>query len=267
MFGVAVLNGIVLIAEFNRLEKEGTCDIKERVLKGLHNRLRPVIMTAAVASFGFLPMALSTSAGAEVQKPLATVVIGGLITATLLTLFVLPVFYILFSSYKIDLGFKGKLFKRIAVIALLLGITSVLNTSYGQQSKRFTIYEAIKTALDSNLTIKSAGYSVEVQKALKGASFDLPKTSIDGQYGQFNSYTNDNSIAISQSFDFPSVYFNQHKLANASIQGSELKLMVSKLEISTLVKQVYWHYVYLMARQKLLSYQETFIQGFYELRN
>ncbi len=80
LFGVAVLNGIVLIAEFNRLEKEGVTDITERVLKGLQARLRPVIMTAAVASLGFLPMALSTSAGAEVQKPLATVVIGGLLT-------------------------------------------------------------------------------------------------------------------------------------------------------------------------------------------
>ena len=100
LFGVAVLNGIVLIAEFNRLEKEGITDITERVLKGLHTRLRPVIMTAAVASLGFLPMALSTSAGAEVQKPLATVVIGGLITATFLTLVILPVFYIFFSSRK-----------------------------------------------------------------------------------------------------------------------------------------------------------------------
>ena len=104
LFGVAVLNGIVLIAEFNRLEKEGVTDIKERVLKGLRTRLRPVIMTAAVASLGFLPMALSTSAGAEVQKPLATVVIGGLITATLLTLVILPIFYIAFSSGKIKLS-------------------------------------------------------------------------------------------------------------------------------------------------------------------
>lgn len=98
LFGVAVLNGIVLIAEFNRLEKDGITDINDRVLKGLKTRLRPVIMTAAVASFGFLPMALSTSAGAEVQKPLATVVIGGLFTSTLLTLFVLPVLYILFTK-------------------------------------------------------------------------------------------------------------------------------------------------------------------------
>lgn len=93
LFGVAVLNGIVLIAEFNRLKNEGLTDTKEIILKGTHVRLRPVLMTAAVASLGFLPMALATSAGAEVQKPLATVVIGGLVTSTILTLVVLPCLY------------------------------------------------------------------------------------------------------------------------------------------------------------------------------
>ena len=100
LFGVAVLNGIVLIAYFNQLKNEGMTDIEERVLTGTRVRLRPVLMTAAVASLGFLPMALSTSAGAEVQRPLATVVIGGLISATLLTLLVLPVLYIFFSGEK-----------------------------------------------------------------------------------------------------------------------------------------------------------------------
>ena len=103
LFGVSVLNGIVLINEFNLLKKDGIKDLHERVLKGTSVRLRPVILTAAVASFGFLPMALSTSPGAEVQKPLATVVIGGLITATLLTLVVLPVLYIFFER-----GLKNK---------------------------------------------------------------------------------------------------------------------------------------------------------------
>ena len=98
LFGVAVLNGIVLIAEFNRLVKDGLHDLQEVVIKGTHIRLRPVLMTAAVASFGFLPMALATSAGAEVQKPLATVVIGGLISSTLLTLIVLPCLYIYFTK-------------------------------------------------------------------------------------------------------------------------------------------------------------------------
>jgi cobalt-zinc-cadmium resistance protein CzcA len=98
--GVAVLNGIVLIAYFNQLKKEGMDNIEERVLTGTRVRLRPVLMTAAVASLGFLPMALSNSAGAEVQRPLATVVIGGLISATLLTLLVLPILYIFFSGEK-----------------------------------------------------------------------------------------------------------------------------------------------------------------------
>ena len=103
LFGVSVLNGIVLINEFNLLKKDGIKDLHERVLKGTSVRLRPVILTAAVASFGFLPMALSTSPGAEVQKPLATVVIGGLVTATLLTLIVLPVLYVFFER-----GLKDK---------------------------------------------------------------------------------------------------------------------------------------------------------------
>ncbi len=98
LFGVAVLNGIVLIAEFNRLKKEGLRDLHEIVLKGTEVRLRPVVMTALVASLGFLPMALSQSSGAEVQRPLATVVIGGLISATLLTLIVLPVLYTYFEK-------------------------------------------------------------------------------------------------------------------------------------------------------------------------
>lgn len=98
LFGVAVLNGIVLIAEFNRLKKEGLTDLHNVILKGTEIRLRPVLMTAAVASLGFLPMALATTAGAEVQKPLATVVIGGLISATILTLIVLPCLYIYFEQ-------------------------------------------------------------------------------------------------------------------------------------------------------------------------
>ena len=101
LFGVAVLNGIVLIGTFNQLKKDGMTDVMQRVLEGTKLRLRPVLMTAAVAALGFLPMALSNGAGAEVQRPLATVVIGGLITATLLTLVLLPCLYIIFSKKKV----------------------------------------------------------------------------------------------------------------------------------------------------------------------
>jgi heavy metal efflux system protein len=262
LFGVAVLNGIVLIAEFNRLENEGITDITERVLKGLNTRLRPVIMTAAVASLGFLPMALSTSAGAEVQKPLATVVIGGLITSTILTLLILPVFYVIFSTARLKFRLKNRSLVKPAMIILLIAGTSFLNTISGQQTRKISLHNAIQTALDSNLVIKSAVFSVDVKKALKGASVDLPKTAIDGQYGQFNSFTNDNGVTISQSFAFPTVYVNRNKLANANIRSSEMQYNISLLEIVTQVKQVYWQSVYLASKQKLLAYQDSLYSGF-----
>jgi cobalt-zinc-cadmium resistance protein CzcA len=90
--GVAVLNGVVMISYFNQLREEGR-DVRSAVIEGSLTRLRPVLMTAAVAAFGFIPMALSTSAGAEVQRPLATVVIGGIISSTFLTLVLVPVLY------------------------------------------------------------------------------------------------------------------------------------------------------------------------------
>ncbi len=262
LFGVAVLNGIVLIAEFNRLEKEGITDITERVLKGLHTRLRSVILTGAAPALGFLPMVISTSAGAEVQKPLATVVIGGLITATLLTLIILPVFYIFFSSGKSKIRVNSSPGKRLAIIILLLGGTSVFNPIISQQTKVINLHDAIQMALDSNLSVKSAAASIDMNKTLKGTVFDLPKTVLDGQYGQFNSYTNDNSFSVSQSFAFPSVYFNRSKLVNANIKSSEWKYKVSQLEIATQVKQVYWQYVFLAAKQKLLAYQDSLYSGF-----
>src|SRR5690606_22598051 len=117
-----VLNGIVLIAEFNRLKKEGVDDLYEVVLQGTKTRLRAVLMTASVASLGFLPMALATSAGAEVQKPLATVVIGGLITSTLLTLLVLPCLFIYFEKIKL---FKVKPAKTI-LLFIFLGLGTLV---------------------------------------------------------------------------------------------------------------------------------------------
>ncbi len=98
LFGVAVLNGIVLIGQMNQLQRDGVGDIHERIMESCKTRLRPVLMTALVASMGFLPMALSQGDGAEVQRPLATVVIGGLVTSTLLTLFVLPAIYKMFTK-------------------------------------------------------------------------------------------------------------------------------------------------------------------------
>ncbi len=109
LFGVAILNALVLISTFNKLRQSGM-RMKETIFEGTNSRLRPVLMTAFVATLGFMPMALSTGSGAEVQKPLATVIIGGLITSTLLTLIVLPVLYSMFADDKIKIS---KLFRRI----------------------------------------------------------------------------------------------------------------------------------------------------------
>lgn len=104
LFGVAVLNGIVMIAYFNKLEEEGVNNVHDRIIKGTSARLRPILMTALVASLGFIPMAVSQGSGAEVQRPLATVVIGGLISSTLLTLIVLPVLYGIFVKTKYEIN-------------------------------------------------------------------------------------------------------------------------------------------------------------------
>jgi cobalt-zinc-cadmium resistance protein CzcA len=100
LFGIAVLNGVVMVEHLNHLRHEGQGDggevpepVDDRVERGASDRLRPVLMTALVASLGFVPMAISTTPGSEVQRPLASVVIGGLVTSTVLTLFVLPVLY------------------------------------------------------------------------------------------------------------------------------------------------------------------------------
>jgi cobalt-zinc-cadmium resistance protein CzcA len=262
LFGVAVLNGIVLIAEFNRLEKEGITDITERVKKGLHTRLRPVIMTAAVASMGFLPMALSTSAGAEVQKPLATVVMGGLITATLLTLVILPVFYIIFSSRRLRFSVKKQTSSIVSILLLIFISITFVNISKAQTPKQIKLKDAIQLALDSNLSIRSSVYLLDAQKTLKGTSWDIPKTAIEAQYGQFNSYSKDNSFTISQTLAFPTVYSNQQKLAAAGIKSSEWELKISQLGIVTQVKQIYWQLAYLVGKQKLLIYQDSLFSGF-----
>ena len=147
LFGVAVLNGIVLVGTFNQLEKEGWDDVIKRVIEGTKIRLRPVLMTATVASLGFLPMALSHSAGAEVQKPLATVVIGGLLSATFLTLFVLPLLYIIFNT-KMNLKRKPKVksIVTILVIGLFLSFTS------GQAQSRKSIDDVLNMGLKENFS-------------------------------------------------------------------------------------------------------------------
>ena len=147
------------------------------------------------------------------------------------------------------------------MILFIFGLFASL-PSQAQKSRRINLHEAIQLALDSNLEVRSSVYSVDVQKALKGAAWDLPKTSVDGQYGQFNSYSKDNSFTVSQSFAFPSVYVNQERLANANIKNSEWQLKSSQIEIATQVKQVYSQLTYFYSKYKLGLYQDSLYSGF-----
>jgi cobalt-zinc-cadmium resistance protein CzcA len=262
LFGVSVLNGIVLIAEFNRLKKEGITDVIQRVKKGLNNRLRSIILTGTAPMLGFLPMVISVSAGAEVQKPLATVVIGGLVTSTILTLIVLPIFYIVFSSGKLKLSVKKNSSNALLLAFLVLFGSSFFNLTSAQEARQIMLKDAIRTALDNNLLIKSSVLSVNAQKALKGASWDLGKTDVNIEYGQMNSILKDNSVGVSQSVSFPTVYINQRKLAGAKVSSSEWQLKKSQLEVSNQVKQVYWHLAYLYSKRKLLIYQDSLYNRF-----
>lgn len=252
LFGVAVLNGIVLITEFNRLKMENKYSLSEVVLKGTAIRLRPVLMTATVASLGFLPMAISTAAGAEVQKPLATVVIGGLVTSTILTLIVLPVLYIIFESWK-----KKKVMTLPLVLLLLLSLPAM-----SQDPKPLRMEDAVELALRNNQGIRSSSLEVDRQQALKGTAIDLGKTNADFQYGQFNSNSRDNSITISQGIPYPGVFKNRSLLAEARIEGAKRGVAVSKNELTYAVRSAYTQLSYYYALQELYEQQDSIFGRF-----
>lgn len=262
LFGVAVLNGIVLITEFNRLRKLDKYGLDEIVLKGTAIRLRPVLMTATVASLGFLPMAISTAAGAEVQKPLATVVIGGLITSTILTLIVLPVLYTYFEGYKR----KPKTNVPVAVLAIIAMLTFMVPVANAQQipskGNPLTMEQAVQTAIKNNQAIKSSGLQVNQQQALRGSSTDLGKTNIDVQYGQFNGIKKDNSFSVSQSIPYPGLFKNQRNLYDAQIKGAEINVAVTENELTYQVKNAYMQLAYFVALKDLYQSQDSLYSYF-----
>ncbi|MDQ6763470.1 MAG: CusA/CzcA family heavy metal efflux RND transporter [Bacteroidota bacterium] len=268
LFGVAVLNGIVLIAEFNRLKADGITDVYERVLKGTSVRLRPVLLTAAVASLGFLPMALSTTSGAEVQRPLATVVIGGLISATFLTLVVLPVLYIVFEKKnKKSKNMKPPLKSALMILCVTLSGLLPLVSSAQNVPEALTLQQTIDTALKNNSSIKSANYSVDLQKALRRSAINIDKTNITLTQGQVNSINYDNYLNIVQRFEYPSVYTNQIKLADARIKGSESQLEINKLNLANNVKTAYYQLVYFINKRALFFMQDTLYNNLVKASN
>ncbi len=269
LFGVAVLNGIVLIAEFNRIKAEGETNTKQIVLQGTKHRLRPVLMTAFVASLGFLPMALSNGAGAEVQRPLATVVIGGLLIATFLTLFVLPVLYILFDK----IGNKNSANGNSKVIAtiLLLTIFSFQNANAQpvptSRETTINLQSAIDTALKNNLSVKNEKLNSEYQKKLKAAAVDIPQTNLTGEYGQINSLYNDTKFGISQSIQFPTVYAKQKSLQNETYKSSVLNIAVKEAELKKQVSENFYLLIYLGEKKNILLQNDSVYASFLEKAN
>ena len=255
LFGVAVLNGIVLIGTFNQLEKDGMTDILERIKEGTKIRLRPVLMTATVASLGFLPMALSHGAGAEVQKPLATVVIGGLLTATFLTLFVLPLLYVLFSS-------KRKI--NISTASILVFALLSFNVANAQSptTKSISVDDAITTALKNNLELQSQQLNVQSSTILKKSVFELPKTNVNFQFGQYNSINQDKAFQVSQSIPFPTYYSAKSSLYKAELQGSQLQQQATANEIKAQVQYWFYQLQYLQTTKKQLQDLDSLYNDF-----
>lgn len=253
LFGIAVLNGIVLVAEFNRLKAKGGLDIRQVVIQGTITRLRPVLMTASVASLGFLPMALSTGAGGEVQRPLATVVIGGLLIATFLTLFVLPVLYIQFEK-----GFKMKKKSLAAgILAILL-----LSSSYTQAQETLSLQAAIDTALKNNLQVRQEKLGAGYRQELIATAHDLPKTQLNAEYGKFNGPYNDSRFSLVQSSSFPTVYKRQRELYEHEWRSSVLKTGLREAEVRRDVSQVYYLFRYLTEKEQLLKRTDSMYAEF-----
>ncbi len=262
LFGVAVLNGIVLVAEFNRLKADGMQNLNRIVVSGTKVRLRPVLMTALVASLGFMPMALSNGAGAEVQRPLATVVIGGLLIATFLTLFVLPVLYILFET---KLGRKKKRMIPTTIL-IVLALLTFSRTEVNAQIP-ITVQSAIDTALVNNLLVKNERLKTEYQKQLIKSGANLPQTTIIGEYGQINSALSDNRFVINQNINFPSVYSHQKSVLKEEWRSSVLNVAVKEVELKRQVSQAYYMLAYLQQKKKLLQQNDSLYGEFLKKAN
>jgi cobalt-zinc-cadmium resistance protein CzcA len=262
LFGVAVLNGIVLISYFNQLQAEGLTDIVERVKKGTQVRLRPVLMTAAVASLGFLPMAISSTAGAEVQRPLATVVIGGLISATLLTLLVLPVLYILFTkNHSPKMQTSGKLPVILLVIA---GGLLLSNSTQAQENKPLTLNESIETAITNNPQLRRSALEVSQNRALQGTAFDPAKTDLTVTQDPTSGGNIDNSLGITQTFAFPTVYSAQRKVLIAQTGLSEKARQINQNDLIRQVKTAWYELLYGQNKLSQLSSQDSLYKRFSE---
>ncbi len=259
LFGIAVLNGIVLIEEFKELKAHGITDINRRILIGTKNRLRPVLLTASAAALGFLPMAISTSAGAEVQRPLATVVVGGLISATALTLIVLPVLYALFDR-------KGHLPKvKVSASALTLLLLLTVPALGQNRDQSISVDQAVEIALQNNLGLKASALRIDQSKQLVGSAIDINKTEIYYNKDQNNLASNNlpyNVWGVSQTIQFPTIYGAQRKVMLSKTQLSKDQFEMDKRMLTKEVHKVYYEIVYWQQMQRNYQYLDSLYSTF-----
>lgn len=256
LFGIAVLNGIVLIEHFKELKKIGISNIDERIKRGTTERLRPVLLTASAATLGFLPMAISTNAGAEVQRPLATVVIGGLVTATILTLIVLPVLYAWFEK-KTEL----KMNKKISTLV----IVTLLSLQIHAQQKNLTVDEAIHLAIKNNAALKASALKSKESKSLIGSAFNFDKTSIYYSYDENNLAINNeplNVFGISQTFKFPTIYFADKKVKQAEFNLQQTEYNIALKNLKRNVHTAYSNLVYAKNKAKTYKFLDSLYNQF-----
>ncbi|MEY4926300.1 MAG: hypothetical protein RI894_736, partial [Bacteroidota bacterium] len=266
LFGVAVLNGIVLIGTFNDLEEEGFDDIIQRVKEGTKIRLRPVLMTATVASLGFLPMALSHGAGAEVQKPLATVVIGGLLSATFLTLVVLPLLYLIFTKKSTErhlLSIKNaplvtSIFVLFAFFSPNLFSSNFLSSNLFAQ-KHITIEEAVAIGLQQNLYLRVNDAEIAKANAHINTAAALPKTGVFIENEDLRPSDPEGILkaGLSQTLDFPTVYPAKRQLAIQQAKQVSLNKGISEIRLRRTIHLVYYDLWYLYDKKKLFTRLDT----------
>ncbi|MCU4177671.1 CusA/CzcA family heavy metal efflux RND transporter [Carboxylicivirga sp. N1Y90] len=269
LFGIAVLNGIVLIEHLKELQLKGSIsNIRELIITGAKNRLRPVMLTAAAAAMGFLPMAISSGAGAEVQRPLATVVIGGLITSTLLTMIALPLLFELFYNVK---SIKLWPLKLIRSKPLMLGLIITLPFSSSlAQSRQLSLDEAIEIALQNNQHINSEYLKVKESEALQSTAYSISKTQLYFDHDENNIADNGyplNVFGIEQDFSFPTVYTSTKKAFVIRTNVFEKELNLSKQQLIKEVSQSYYHIIYLLNKEQLYHEVDSLYQNFSKTAN
>lgn len=259
LFGVAVLNGIVLIEHLKDLKQQGVSDMRERVLRGTRERLRPVLLTAGAAALGFLPMAISTSAGAEVQRPLATVVIGGLVTSTLLTMLALPLLYAVVDDIRgIRLWPPGLVKKQLAPLILLLLIPSLALTQTTafktDAAVELTLPGVLEIAYENNSELEAFRLKTEESRALIKTGWNIDKTSFFYSYDENNIAANNYPIGVfggEQRFDFPTVYFARKRALSLAYDMSVNEFERNRKQLSREVSRAYYRVIFYQNRQKV----------------